>query len=350
MKKKYFVYELKSNLAPFLVMVALGICSYIIPLLTERYRWGYTPETYLEYCSAAFGIMCAVLPIWLFRYKMNKRSVNLYYAQPITRTDLLGIKFAVGAILILAAYTLVYWAGFLVALIKIHRFIYPIFYLWQYLSSLIPLFTLYALSSFIFTRANSILDGILFIIFATFSVYLVLYVINLFLPRSSVIIVDSSYKYERKYSYLVPYYFFPFHSLDTTTAYFMDKILKKGTTFLSFDRADKVASSVNSIVSMSFWTLAGIAATIGLFKTEKTSKAENCMQVSDSVFGYKTALPIFCLAGCTLVEDSIIYFFLILLAAYLLSAVYKKSFKIGWRQVIVIVVSAVIGFAIGIIP
>lgn len=350
MKKKYFLYELKSNLAPFLVMVAFGICSYIIPLLTERYRWGYTPETYLEYCSAAFGIMCAVLPIWFFRYKMNKRSVNLYYAQPITRTDLLGVKFAVGAILIFAAYTLVYCAGFIIALVKYQRLLYPIYYLWQYLSSLIPLFTLYALSSFIFTRANNILDGILFIFFATFSIYLVLYVIDSLLPMGMETFPEGSYEHNRKYSYLVPYDFLPFHSLDETTAYFMDKILKKQTTFLSFDRPSNIASSVNSIVGMSFWTLAGVAATIALFKTEKTRKAETCMQVSDSVFGYKTALPVFCFAGCTLVEHSIIYFFLVILAAYLLSAVYKKSFRIGWRQAIVVAASAAIGFAIGLIP
>ncbi len=345
MKKKYFLYELKSALVPFLVMVALGVCSYIIPLLAEPYRWGYTPETCLGYCSAAFGVMCAALPVWLFRYKMNKRSVNLCYAQPITRTELLGVKFAVGAISILVVYSLVYWAGFLVVLVKYPKAIYPVYYLWQYLSSLIPLFTFYALSSFLFTRANSMLDGILFIIFATFSVCAVLYVVELLLPRGSYLSSDELTR--NYYSYLEPAAFLPFYSLDKTTAYFMEKIIKKESTFFSFERANQVAASVNGVVGMSFWTLAGIAATIALFKTEKTRKAENCMQISDSVFGYKTALPVFCLAGCTLVKDSIIYFSFIVLAAYLLSAVYKKSFRIGWRQAIVILVSAGIGLAIG---
>lgn len=84
----------------------------------------------------------------------------------------------------------------------------------------------------------------------------------------------------------------------------------------------------------------------GFFYSEKYSKAENCGQLSESLFGYKTIIPIHAVGlylFVVITEDGAAIWMsaALFVAAYSLEALYRRTLKTGWRNLIVIVVCAV---------
>ena len=109
----------------------------------------------------------------------------------------------------------------------------------------------------------------------------------------------------------------------------------------------------NMAVGYTLIGLEAIAATVMLFLTERKSKAENIGGVSESSFGYKVMIPL--LTVCTLIDvdmvGNIYQIFLAVIvasAAFMLTALYKHTFKIGKIQAIIFASSVVLGVALSI--
>ncbi|MCH5351828.1 MAG: hypothetical protein J1F39_07670 [Clostridiales bacterium] len=329
--KKYFVFELKKALFAMgsiaLIMTAISLAT----IITDYYLPGYRIESGVEANAIMGGILAAIVPVWMFSYKMKRRSVDLFYSLPLKRVQILKVKYLLGLIALYAPYTTSFVLSALTALIK-----YPldafsgVYYIPAFFASLPGLFCIYSIASFVFTRAERTVDGMIFIIFWALAMLVVMRVVNNFIGD------------------VVAYYYMPTSPLDQVAVTFGEYIEIIG---IKVHEADYIVA--NMAVGFSITGLMAIASTVLLFLTEKKKKAENIGAVSESPFGYKVMIPLFTV--CIIANLDIFYFYEIVLivitasAAFMLSALYKHTFKIGKVQAIILAAAVVTGIAFALI-
>ena len=89
--KRYFIYELKKNFWPLVILTAISAGLYLVVLsyFEPVSRYGEnsvvinTPP--LQTVMIELCILCIVAPILMYSFKMNKRSVDAFYSLPIKR-------------------------------------------------------------------------------------------------------------------------------------------------------------------------------------------------------------------------------------------------------------------------
>lgn len=351
--KRYFLYQLKKNLLPLACLTLFCILVYVLPVAVQDFSyWNRNGDAgiyYVELCysniSVALAIISVVIPISLFSYKMNRRSIDLHYALPVNRNKILAVNFFVGLILMYVSYSVAYWLGFIVVAVKVER-LHLIYYLYLYLASIIPAFIPYAVTAFVFTRANTIVDGIISVALA------------FCLPAVLLATVESLIGSFDWYPSGVSYdYFFAFSPLTVETNC-IGRAIVKGEVIKWFESGDYVGSvqqDVSALAGGVLWTILSALATAGLIVGEKNCKAENCGQISESIFCYKLQIPIYtvcAVAACMygLMTDVIIVSVCaIAFGAFLLSVIYKRRIKLGWRYTLVLLACIVGGLLIGLI-
>ncbi len=348
--RPYFKHLMKKSIGLLLFLTLTCLIIYVAPLLVENYySWNWTPyryiysqpSMYLTNISVVLYLMAVLIPIILFSYKMNKRSVDMYYSLPLSKRKILLVNFLVGLILLYVPYTFSYLVGFIVAAVKVND-ITLIYYLYLYLSSLIPAFTIYSMTAFVFTRANTIWDGLIavagvYCIFMLgaltvehFGLYNEIDALSFF-PSSPIDFMAEACEKDLFREALMPYY------TDPNLPYYLPhdplKIL-----------------DVNVLVGGIIWTLIGVAMTVALFVLEPRSRAENSGQISDSPFGCKILLPIYTfLFPAAFSARDPLNILIIAFAAYALAAVYKRRFWIGWKYAVVLLGCLVAGMILAFI-
>ncbi|MCD7729414.1 MAG: hypothetical protein LUI60_05825 [Clostridia bacterium] len=352
--KKYFIYQLKRSAIPFGVMLFAALVIFILPLSVPS-QW-YTLESRIitAYTYLAIGLIaaCILMPIWAFRYKMNKRSADLYYSLPIKRHKLFFIHYITGFISVIAAYTIVFLIG--LAVVNIQQASYTASFslinlLWVYLTSVAAAYAIYSVYSFAFTRANNYIDGIIFMIFATVALLVVALLLYICAIKKETIVYENSKgelatRYARTY-YITPEYFMPFSPLYILSNHFSALAVgKKSYYFLPSD-----IDTANLIVSLCLYAALSVACTVGMFVLEKRYKAEDCEQNSDSIFGYKTMIPLIMFTMCAYLvnEGGVLVVAIALVAGYFLTAIWRRSLKIGWKAFLLYAVPSVLGIAAG---
>lgn len=323
--KKYFLYELKKRSFVIGCITLIATVIYLTPIIVlEPDARIYFYNTFLWLISSIGGLTAACLPLWLFDYKMTKRGLDLYYSLPLSHTKILLVRFLIGLIVLFSSYTVSYWLGAFVMMAKFFSKIDAVWYLAQYFATLIPLYCIFALSSFVFTRANKFLDGIVFIFFWVFAAVLVAAVLDTILYRLNF------------------YYYFPFAPLDAATVHFQERLCK--SAYLALD----TQSSVNMILGFTLTALLSAGATAGLFLLEKRTKAENAGQISESAFGYKVMIPLYsaCLSylSCSdMLGLSFLFLVMIAVCSFALTVLYKRTIKIGAKQTVIYLISIAAG-------
>ncbi|MCD8041141.1 MAG: hypothetical protein LUF82_06470 [Clostridia bacterium] len=353
----YFVYRLKKCLIPFGIILTVAVIMYLLPMCIAAGSFRseyYNAAINLDY---TFIIVCIAMPVWAFGYKMNKRSTDLYFSLPVKREKLFMVHYITGFLTIIAAYTAVFWVGFIIVVCRHTWHLQAINQLWLYLASVPLLYIIYSLYSFIYTRANNVLDGLLFMLFFTFALML----LSTFAERATSYI-DTEYYYDDidgqwyNYTYRVyrvyPECYLPFAPFNLICELFADRTAGYNNDLFSLPLD---YASVNLIVSMCIYVVLSAAATLGMVLGERRSKAENCEQVSESWFGYKVMIPFYAASLCFYITRYTggiwVYTLLalIIVISYFITAVYKRSLKIGWKQAVILAASIIIGSAIGFI-
>lgn len=342
--RKYFVHLLKKNLLPLACFTLFCLIVYVVPISVQNYSYWNSLSPYDEYyqyirpnlyygnISTVLGILSVFIPIYMFSYKMNKRSVDMYYSLPVSKTKILVANFVTGLILLYASYTIAYVWGFVVIATKVQR-IHLVYYICLYFASLIPAFILYSVTAFVYTRANTIIDGIISAIGALFVLALAFYTFS-----------DMCHPY--------PWFsrgwdagsFLPFAPLAQVDDIFGHAIVN-GKVDLWFTRTNAKAD-ICPLVCDIMWLLIAVGATVGLILSEKNSKAENCGQISSSIFCYKTQIPaytaILVMLLLTISGEAWAILLAVSFGAFVLSIVYKRSIKIGWKFAVVLA-SCIVG-------
>lgn len=329
--KKYILYELKKNSYAILSLTLIAIVVYMVPILaTRQYPTVYSDDTQLAVISVVGGLLAAIVPVWLLSYRMKKRSVDLYYSLPLSRTKILIVKVLVGLVAVFAPYTVAYWLGAAAFIARFSSFtIHPVYYIPQYFLSIPAIVCIYALAAFAFTRANTMLDGIVFILFW----FVILALFCSVLDQLTRSIYSDTIK-----QYVEPQYYFPAAPLNYLTQHYSIRIT---------DDFAYPLDKVNAIVGFILTGLMSIGAGVGLILTERFSKAENAGQISESWFGYKVMIPAYCslvLCVCRIfISEMYILGIITVICAFFLTVLYKRTVKIGTKWAVILIASVIAG-------
>jgi len=355
--KKYFVYELKKTFPILCTLTIILTALYLsqVMLTSSLYFKAYN----LSYISSIGSTLAVLVPAIVFRYKMKKRSIDLYYALPISHTKIIVVKFLIGLILVYVPFTVAYWIGAASVASNWYQEMATIYYIPHYFSTIIPIYLIYAISSFAYTRANRAADGIGFVILWMFAVALVMAVLSRMTSVHTLVdIAPDGYPAEIRTTviyFINPYYYLPFAPLDCATSFFQSKLLMSDYTGYLIDT--DAAGIANMAVGFTITTLMGIGSTVGLIMLEKKAKAENAQQISESWFGGKVLIPLYTV--CLISFSSLMSFFApfyivtIVTMMFAIYASYRRTIKIGIKGAIVfgsaLLLGAILAFVCNIV-
>lgn len=337
---RYFKNNYKKMIMPTVFLTIIGIAIYVIPIsLVSSYYPIHLGDTNVFAFSLFLMGISIFIPIYEFGFVKSKRGGDLYYSLPITRGKLNLQFYLKGLIEIVVTYLIVFFLGLLVVKIKDFDLNF-IYYLPMFLMFLMGLVALYSINCFIFSKANNIIDGIIFILAYLVISFVVIGALDVVIYK---IIGMNSFRRLDKIMFspimMLSYFSFSFQ-------------------YLLFRRVDYTADSIFNATSGTFfiiWFIVGIVAALSLVLFTKYNKPENIQQKSNSWFGYKTIIPIFltCLIVVSRIDfkyaSDITVLILWILAAYVAYVVYERTFKIKWYNLVIIVDSVLIGLFINLL-
>ena len=88
---RYLKYELKKNFWTLVVLTAIAVIIYVVTVSTSKLfstggTYGiFNQDPQLGLIYTILGIFCAVVPVLMYSFKMNKRSVDAFYSLPIKK-------------------------------------------------------------------------------------------------------------------------------------------------------------------------------------------------------------------------------------------------------------------------
>ena len=266
-------------------------------------------------------ILCTIIPIIEFSFKMSKISIDQMYSLPIKREKLYMAKFISGFIEVLIPVCVVFIFCLLSVLLSNHM--YDAIYFLPYFGCLILFsFFIYSTITFFFTRGNTVIDGII-------NVVLIIFVVELFSST-----IDSMlWRYIR--NYFDSGYCYLYSPITILSSLFENKlsaevINKLHTMYDEYYYTVRVNLNTHEIVSIIIFIIIGIVSTILFVVLNKKDKAEDSMQVSNSWFSYKVFIPVYMSLISLLMMDGseLIGFVFLFVGIYIAYVIYRRSLKI----------------------
>ena len=321
--KRYFIYELKKNFWPLVILTAISAGLYLVTLSYFNPVSRYAEDSVvintppLSTVMIELCILCIVAPILMYSFKMNKRSVDAFYSLPIKREKIYLVKTLVGLLLVLIPYTLSYWLGFLSVVVRENHY-HLVYFVSGYFLSVFLAVCLYGVNAFAFSRANRIVDGIVFMVFYTFILCLFVGLLSGFFPKLNDKVNAGDYII---YSIL-------FGWADDISRLIAGK---------------EIYNSLITPTKILVPALSGAVCYALLFSLVRFEKSEDSEQNSDSWFGYKTMIPAYTVLMTALWGGDLLSYALIIVGAIILSIVYTRKFLFGWKQWLTIAVAFAVG-------
>ena len=330
--KRALAYEFKRILLPLCIFTAIATAVFAVAALTSdfivlreiaapgvdgSYSTVQVPVNTLVHIPAiTLCVLCFIVPAMQFSYRMKRRSVDLWYALPIKREKLVLTRVLGGLALVFVPYAVSYAAGVTAIacsenLFKMQMYV-PLFF-----ASLPMGVLLFGVNSFLFSRANTAGDGIVFMLLGAFA---------LAMPQ---IFADACS------------WTFSGRNLPDTfaTALHFLSFGPAAEMFMLFGPAIRGAGMHVPGLWLGY-VLAGVegcAAYFGLFYTARSHRAESAGQISNSPFGYKVLLPWFLFfgiatasveGGIALTAAPIAEYLFMLILAFVGYFVYRRSFRL----------------------
>lgn len=346
--KRAFLYELKRNLLPLVIfsVITAAVCLLAVSTTDVEHLTGYVSRnSCVWYFMAALMVLCTVVPVMQFSYRMHTRSVDLWYCLPISRKSLTLVRTLVGLILVFVPYTLAYWLGVAGVAVQQPETFAFIWYLPNYFLSLVLGAGLFGVNAFLFTRANRASDGIVFMLaWGCALAMLMWYLSEIF--RFVIPYYDSRYG-TTSYRYFsnLPVCFFTFGPIGWSASLF-DKFILTG--------AAEYSDWLTFGISLGVGLAEAVAAYVLLFVYSERDKAENAAQISSSWWGYRVLLPFYLTLTVAMLDPTTfsynyLFYGLSLIGAFILYFAYRRSFRLKKEDIISILVCFVVGVALSII-
>ena len=276
-------------------------------------------------------ILCTIIPIIEFSFKMSKISIDQMYSLPIKREKLYLAKFISGFIEVLIPVSVVFIFCLLKVLFSNHMY-ETIYFLPYFVCLILFMFFLYSTITFFFTRGNTVIDGII-------NVVLIIFVVELFSSTIDSMLWGNIRNYFDSGSCYL------YSPISIISELFDNKlsaeaINKLHTMYDEYYYTVRVNLTTYEIVSVIIFILIGIESTILFVLLNKKDKAEDSMQVSNSWFSYKVFIPVYMSLISLLMMDGseLIGFVFLFVGTYIAYVVYRRSLKIKKWDIIVPVI------------
>ncbi|VEU80378.1 hypothetical protein [Haploplasma axanthum] len=333
--KKYFKYLFKTNILQTVILTVLPTMLFVAILAgTGMYSSDYVQFglqiPYIITVGVVLAFIVAAL-VFIFRFAKfkNKQQVDLYYSLPLNKEKIIKTNIYFGLIQIAIAVTVMFFFGILVHSIKTD-FQYAWGYLiLVYLVTLLFVGIMYSISLFILFRANSVIDGIIFII----GWFLVLVLLGQLLSE-----ITNDITYSNA--------FVPLYAMDRMITNFYYKAAEQSIEY-------KMNTGI--IINLVWvFMLTALSLTYGILNLQN-EKTELIGTESNSLFGYKTLIPLGTfLITSNMINDfqnseNIIYLIIIVIFAFILYAIYRKGFKIKKYDILALLIAIALGSIVGVI-
>ncbi|MBQ8293285.1 MAG: hypothetical protein IJX78_05745 [Bacilli bacterium] len=331
---KMIKYNLKSRY--LLIIISTVICFAIAftSLLNEDFlqRYYVGNNSYkigpgsspISMISVLACILCTIIPVIEFSFKMRKVNIDQMYSLPIKREKLYLAKFISGFIEILIPITITFVYCLLVVISNEHMF--DLIYFLPYFGCLIVgMFILYSTITFAFTRTNTMLDGIINIFLYIFVFVLLIMELRFYTDIEDVLHFNSLYLYS---------------PISSITSYFELKLREQGLNSIGKTSYYKMIDGW--IEANIFLGVIGVASFILFIVLNKRDKAEDSMQISNSWFSYKTLIPIYTFITILFViDENVSNFIFVFVGVYIAYVVFRRSLKIKkWDYIVFAIVFA----------
>ena len=320
--KKYFLYHLRKRLPVFVTFTIILFVIYFFYTVNfkwESYNYGYSNALTIIY-PITIGLLAVVVPVIEFTFKMKKITTIHLYSLPLKKSKLYLIRYLVGYLEIAIPFTICYFLSLIVIAASPNNLVFGFFFLY-YPAMLIAVFLVYSFYSFVYSRCNILIDGIISMILSTTSTILIAASITKICGSEAYSALWSSFNWsaiqplalvEIIFTRLLNYNIRPFE---------LDLNILSGIIFCFVDLA----------MCLLFMILNG------------DNKAESAAQSSDSWFSYKVLIP---LAGLPFAFLNLLAFggflsiALTIIFTYLEYALYLRTFKLNEKYWIVFAIVA----------
>ncbi len=341
---RYLNYRLKQSLLRTIVFTVLAmlICSTTVAESTRENVEVEWRVSGIYILAVILGIMCTLIPILELSGFKNRRNLDTLYFFPIKRGKMALAHYLSGAIQIFTVYTVSFLTTWIYLLVKTDYFDL----LWMplyYLFSLILGFVMYSIFAFIFNEANTVADGVLFLGLWSIAIYIVMYAVIRYIIGPTMydngVGIDPSFRKLTSYeSWGVVY-----SPINNLTVIFQELIeINQRPDHIFGGELTHGRQYMSQMYMFFAWLAVGIAAAVGYFVRFTRKGAEMAGEISESPWGFKLLIPLFgySLLFMSGLEDIYaIIIFALMLTGYF---IYRRSFRIKAKDIIVI--------ACGIIP
>ena len=343
---KMIKYNLKNRtlliLITTIVFLAIGFALYIDDDFLRYYHFynRVTNQSFnvigpdsspILFITIMACILCTIIPVIEFSFKMSKISIDQMYSLPIKREKLYMAKFISGFIEILIPVSVVFIFCLLKVLFSNHMY-ETIYFLPYFVCLILFMFFLYSTITFFFTRGNTVIDGII-------NIVLIIFVVELFSSTIDSLLWGNIRNYFDSGSCYL------YSPISIISELFDNKlsaeaINKLHTMYDEYYYTERVTLTTYEIVSVIIFILIGIASTILFVVLNKKDKAEDSMQVSNSWFSYKVFIPVYMSLISLLMMDGseLIGFVFLFVGTYIAYVIYRRSLKIKKWDIIVPVI------------
>ncbi|BCR35213.1 hypothetical protein [Mariniplasma anaerobium] len=336
--KAYFNYLTKTKWLQTMVMALIPTFIFVLTLILNNRTY---PPTNSSRFSNDFGmsviyisIVLIIIVIFRFSSLRNPKEVDLYYALPISRKKLYLVHLLFGFVQLLIVWTIMFILGFITILILSNGYYREGFFFLLYFIVIFYLVILYGITSFVFLRANTIFDGITFILLF----HILFLFISLFFSNNLIGIFMS-------------FGLNPFYSLGRWTTYLLSMTAHTPSNSATEYFVRALPSVItNTLVFMGLATFCYIYN----YKMIEQEKTENIGQISDSKFGYRLYIPLSIIFGVSTVSlfGGIIIWLIngiLVSAGFIGFFIFRRTAKIKLIDVGYILVSVIIGIILGIL-
>ena len=324
--KRYFRYEFVKNLKMLGLLTAICSVVYVVTMASSRLvapggaNRPWTSQIGVIY--TLLGILSFVVPALMYSFKMNKRSADVFYSLPLKREKIYLVKTLVGLILVLLPYTVAYFLGFITVALR-ENYYRLLWYLPGYFGGLFFGICMYGVSAFAFTRANRVIDGVIFMGFYA--------LVGVFVGDVTLRLIGAG-----------------------SSAYAIWKDISESfspvSCFIQWnENIDSLLRDYEASWNLPMFLFPFLFAAVGyaaFFFLIRYEKAENSEQNSDSWFGYRTMIPVYTALLIGILGGGWIFVALFAVSAIVLTVVYTRKVLFSWKYWLMIAIGVAAGLVL----
>lgn len=265
-------------------------------IVTVKYR-----DLSLAPSMAVLMVLAVGVPVWMFAFLKKKRNLDCCYSLPITRRGIGLTQYSVGLVAVYVPFvcsyvlTLITNASFGLFGALGHGYLISHFGV-----CLLAGFVIYSLSVFVFEKANSVIDGVVFVVAYMLVLYVLVYdtqnIINEIGMLRAKYVYNESIKNGalRDLVYFNPFYFNVSEDSGIPFVFFISLLedLEYSAETVYGARMERFFSDTENIVWLVFWTVVGIMTAVGAVWGFGKKSAQAAEEISNSIFGYKLLIPL----------------------------------------------------------